>query len=179
MCESIQRDRDIDISAVPILAAGLAEPPSDYCVLTWIQGHIASGQGSEYPTLSSLYATATRDGFGGRLRSQLWATITPRTIMFEKLFARIECTTNPFEVVVAMHECGFTPQVLETLPEAVLTPLQDFISLCQPNPPSSWSDAVLALVGRTDMCDVLQPAKTGQLDASVSSEVGFMIEGGC
>ena len=99
--------------------------------------------------------------------------------MFEKLFARIECTTNPFEVVVAMHECGFTPQVLETLPEAVLTPLQDFISLCQPNPPSSWSDAVLALVGRTDMCGVLQPAKTGQLDASVSSEDGFMIEGGC
>ncbi len=174
--------READSFAVPILAAGLAEPPSDYCILTWIQGHIASGQGTEYPTLSDLYATATRDSFGGRLRTQLWATLTPRTTMFGKLFARIESTINPFEVVMAMHECGFTPQVLETLPEAVLTPLQDFISLCQPNPPSSWPDAVLALVGRTDMCGVLQPAKAGQAlgsDANVSSENWAMIECGC
>ncbi|KAK3904354.1 hypothetical protein C8A05DRAFT_13763 [Staphylotrichum tortipilum] len=147
---------------VPILSAGLVEPPSEYCVLTWIQGHIAMSHGSEYPTLSDLYATATRDGFGGRLRTQLWEALTPRTAMFEKLFARIESTTNPFEVVVAMHECGFTPQVLETLPEAVLTPLQDVISLCQPNPPPSWPHAVLALVNRTDMSGVLQPVKTGQ-----------------
>jgi anaphase-promoting complex subunit 1 len=80
--------------------------------------------------------------------------------MFEKLFSRLGAMTHRSEAVVAMHECGFNPQVLETLPEAVLTPLQDMISICQPNPPPSWPKELLALVSRTDMSGVLQPTKT-------------------
>jgi anaphase-promoting complex subunit 1 len=140
--------------------AGPAEPPSDYCILTWIQGHLATGQGTEYPTLSDLYANTTGDTTGGPLRIQLWASLTPRTIMFERLFAHLGAATNRFEAVLAMHECGFTPHILETLPEAILTVLQDVISICQPNPPLSWPDDLLAFVGRTDMSGVLNPSKT-------------------
>ncbi|KAK4157783.1 hypothetical protein C8A00DRAFT_29321 [Chaetomidium leptoderma] len=148
---------------VPFVVAGLAEPPSAYCILTWIQGHLATDCGADYPTLSDLYATVTRDTVGGRLRNQLWANLTPRTLMFERLFARLRSTTHRFEVVVALHECGFAPQVLETLPEAILTALQDVISICQPNPPTSWSKDLLALVSRSDMSGVLQSTKTGRI----------------
>lgn len=146
--------------------ADLAEPPSEYCILTWIQGHLAASRGTEYPTLSDLYANATRDDLGGRLRGRLWTRLTPRTLMFEKLFARLGATTHRTEAVVAMHECGFTPQILETLPESILTPLQDMISLCQPNPPPSWPKDLLALVSRTDISSVLQPTKTWRVVGS-------------
>ena len=173
--------RDTDYSAVPFVVTGLAEPPSEYCILTWIQGHLATGQGTEYPTLSDLYATATRDGFGGRLRKQLWESLTPRTMMFERLFARLGSTTRRFEVVAAMHDCGFTPQVLETLPEAILTPLQDVISICQPKPPPAWPKELLALINRTDVAGVLQPVKAGRAigsDSSVSANNDLMSECG-
>jgi anaphase-promoting complex subunit 1 len=157
---------DSDNLLVPFTVADLAEPPSDYCILTWIQGHLATSRGTEYPTLSDLFANVTRDVLGGRLRGRLWASLTPRTLMFEKLFARLGVMTHRSEAVVAMHECGFSPQVLETLPEAVLTPLQDMISICQPNPPPSWSKELLALVSRTDMSGVLQPTKTWRVVGS-------------
>lgn len=148
-----------DHCSVPFVVNGIAEPQLDYCILTWIQGHLATGRGTEFPTLPSLYATATGDTLSGSLRKQLWASLTPRIAMFEKLFARLASSVSRFEAVVAMHECGFTPQVLETLPEAVVTPLQDIISICQPNPPLSWSKALLELVSRTDMTAVLRPGK--------------------
>ncbi|KAK4244968.1 hypothetical protein C7999DRAFT_16812 [Corynascus novoguineensis] len=156
----------------PTVLADLAEPPSEYCVLTWIQGHLAGGHGTEYPTLSDLYANATRDRVGGKLRDQLWAMLTPRTLMFERLFASLKTTTHRLEAVAAIHRCGFTPQILETLPEAILTALRDVISTCQPNPPPSWPKELLALVGRTDVSSVLQPTKPWQTlgyDVSVPS----------
>jgi len=80
--------------------------------------------------------------------------------MFQRFFARLGSTSSRFDVVVAMHDCGFTPQILETLPEAILTPLQDVISICQPSPPPSWPEDLLKLVGRPDMCAVLRPRKS-------------------
>ncbi|KAK4101235.1 hypothetical protein N658DRAFT_486268 [Parathielavia hyrcaniae] len=153
----------------PLALAGLAEPPSSYCVLVWIQGHLATGHGAEYPTLSDLYAIATGDTAGGALRKPLWESLTPRTIMFERLFARLGSATHRFEAVVAMHECGFTPQVLETLPEAILAALQDVISICQPNPPGSWLEDLLAFVGRADMSGVLKPTNTSRPHGSGAS----------
>ncbi|EAQ90419.1 hypothetical protein CHGG_02354 [Chaetomium globosum CBS 148.51] len=155
-----QAEPDSADGLVPCVVADLTEPPFDYCILTWIQGHLATDGGTEYPTLSDLYANATRDTLGRKLRQQLWEDLTPRTLMFEKLFGRLGSTTHRIEAVVAMHECGFTPQILETLPEGILTALQDVISICQPNPPPSWPKDLLALVGRTDVSGVLQPAKT-------------------
>lgn len=102
----------------------------------------------------------THDTHTGSLRKDLWASLTPRTIMFGRLFGLLGSSTHRFEVVAAMHKCGFTPQILETLPEAILTPLQDVISISQPNPPASWPKELLALVSRTDMNAVLRAGKT-------------------
>lgn len=62
-------------------------------------------------------------------------------------------------MVEAMQECGMTSHFLETLPEAILVPLQDAISLCQPHPPASWNDELLQLVKRSDISLILAPEK--------------------
>lgn len=86
--------------------------------------------------------------------------------MFEQLFGLLRSSTHRYNAVVAMHECGFTPQILETLPEAILTPLQDIIFMCQPNPPPSWPKELLSLVSRTDISAVLEPGRPWRALAS-------------
>jgi anaphase-promoting complex subunit 1 len=49
--------------------------------------------------------------------------------------------------------------MLETLPEAVLAPLQEAIVQCQMEPPSTWSKALLATVGREDVNILLTPGR--------------------
>ena len=144
----------------PFAVTSLAEPPSDHCVLTWIQESFATGRSTEFPTLSELYTMTTGDAVGGNMRKELWDNLTPRTAMFRRFFSILGSSTQRFEMVVAMHDCGFTPQILETLPEAVLTPFQDIISICQPDPPPSWSKDLLELVHRTDMSTVLRPSRS-------------------
>ena len=88
-----------------------------------------------------------------------WDKIIPRTLIFKRFFKALKRDASAVEMVEAMHECGMTPHFLETLPEAVLVPLQDAISLCQPHPPSSWSNDLLELVKRSDISLVLAPGK--------------------
>lgn len=62
-----------------------------------------------------------------------------------------------------MSRCGFTADILETLPEAILTPLRDAISMCQSRPPTSWSKELLALVHRSDIATMLKRHKPLQV----------------
>ncbi|KAK0725562.1 hypothetical protein B0H67DRAFT_607790 [Lasiosphaeris hirsuta] len=159
----MQAEPESDQDSVVLTQASLKEPVDCYCVLTWIQGHLATNMGTEFPTLAEVYNAATNDDMSTRNpRHRLWNDLAPRTLMFKRLFSHLRPETNYVEMVVAMHQCGFTPQILETLPEAILTPLQDVIFMCQPNPPSSWSRSLLSLVNRTDIGAVLKPGKAGQ-----------------
>ncbi|KAK4195518.1 hypothetical protein QBC40DRAFT_19851 [Triangularia verruculosa] len=159
---ALEMDMDLESvhDLVPTLAAEVVEPPAFFCVLSWIQDHLAYGKGSEFPTLPLVYATGSQDAASGKLRTQLWASLTPRSLMFAKFFGHLGSTTDRYAMVTAMYESGFTPQILETLPEAVLTPLQDIIFMCQPNPPPSWSKELLSLVSRTDISTVLRAERS-------------------
>lgn len=83
--------------------------------------------------------------------------------MFKRFFSSLNSTTTHAEVVELMNQCGFTVDVLETLPEAVLTPLKDAISMCQSRPPTTWSLDLLALVHRSDIGTVLKRHKPSQM----------------
>ncbi|KAM3565588.1 hypothetical protein MY1884_000121 [Beauveria asiatica] len=63
------------------------------------------------------------------------------------------------EMVETMQAQGFTNSILESLPEAILVPLQDAISLCQPHPPTGWPDDLLKLIKRSDMSSLLSSKK--------------------
>lgn len=82
--------------------------------------------------------------------------------MFKRLFSFLTPNTTHMEVVELMYRCGFTVDVLETLPEAVLTPLKDAISMCQSRPPTAWTKELLALVHRSDIATMLKRHKPQQ-----------------
>lgn len=83
--------------------------------------------------------------------------------MFKRFFSSLNSTTTHAEVVELMNQCGFTVDVLETLPEAVLTPLKDAISMCQSRPPTTWSLDLLTLVHRSDIGTVLKRHKPSHM----------------
>lgn len=87
----------------------------------------------------------------------------PRTFMFKRFFSSLTLATTHVEVVELMNRCGFNVDVLEALPEAVLTPLKDAISMCQSRPPTTWSKELLALVHRSDIATMLKRHKTLQV----------------
>lgn len=87
--------------------------------------------------------------------------------MFKRLFEKLTPKTNSVGIVEAMHSAGIDSRVLETLPEAVLTPLKDSIARCQARPPPSWPKDLLELVNRGDVSMILAPSK--KLDKSSAS----------
>jgi anaphase-promoting complex subunit 1 len=80
----------------------------------------------------------------------------PRTLMLKRFLATFTHSMSHAQIVELMYGCGFTAEVLETLPEAVLVPLKDAISMCQARPPSNWFPELLALVHRSDIATVLK-----------------------
>lgn len=85
--------------------------------------------------------------------------------MFKRFFSSLTSSSTYVDVVELMHRCGFTVDILESLPEAVLTTLKDAISMCQARPPTAWSEELLALVHRSDIAMMLKKQK--QLHTSV------------
>lgn len=84
--------------------------------------------------------------------------------LFVRLFEALRAKPDsPVGFVEAMYESGVTPMVLESLPEAVLVPLQDAIAQCQARPPSTWSKDLLELVDRNDIREILS---AGGVDGS-------------
>ncbi|OIW26657.1 putative 20S cyclosome subunit [Coniochaeta ligniaria NRRL 30616] len=135
----------------------ILEPPSNYCVYDWIQSGLSSDTTAPFLTLADIYTTATQDTTKENVRTRLWDSVTPRTLMFAKLFQHLKPARTGREMVEVMFDCGFTPQILETLPEAILVPLQDAIFMCQSEPPTAWPSALLELINRTDVSSMFKP----------------------
>lgn len=92
-------------------------------------------------------------------REESWTKLTPRTAMFVELFHAIEPKLSSPEFVELLFSKGFNSSVLDTLPEAVVTPLREAIGECQNAPPTNWDKALLSLVGREDVNALLYPEK--------------------
>ncbi|KAI0023328.1 hypothetical protein F4780DRAFT_786818 [Xylariomycetidae sp. FL0641] len=121
--------------------------PAYWGVFDWIQVQLSREDRSLLP-LPDIHASIADSSI-------------PHLRMFAMLFKKMDNKKrSPAHFVEAMHESGITPVVLESLPEAVLVPLQDAIFQCQANPPPSWSRGLLDLVKRSDIGSVLT-AKNG------------------
>ncbi|PHH86884.1 hypothetical protein CDD83_9630 [Cordyceps sp. RAO-2017] len=162
----IQEDVDPRHDAELSLQTPLAQPLIRPDILGWIQSRLIGLRGQPCLTLADIYYTYTRLSEANKLEDLRWDTITPRTLMFKRFFKLVRPKTTAVQMVEAMRNCGFTSQVLETLPEAVLAPLQDAISLCQPHPPSEWTQDLLELVKRGDISLVLAPKKRPRVPLS-------------
>ncbi|KAB5526420.1 putative APC1 protein [Coniochaeta sp. 2T2.1] len=153
MQTDISLSTNITLQAIsPIL-----EPQSISCVFDWIQSGLTSEAATPFLTLADIYTRATQDITKANARIRLWDSVTPRTRMFSKLFQKLRPNRTGREMVEAMYDCGFTPQILETLPEAILAPLQDAIFVCQSEPPAAWPSPLLELINRTDVSSMFKP----------------------
>ncbi|EHA50327.1 hypothetical protein MGG_03314 [Pyricularia oryzae 70-15] len=144
------RDSDLDLSPP------LPKPEKIPSILDWVQEQLGGSSGEPFPTLADVYSTATQSHKDG-LDDRRWSNITPRTLMLRNFFRSLASTRSHAETVETLHRCGITGEVLETLPEAIATPLRDAISMCQSHPPQHWPKELLELVNRTDISLILQP----------------------
>jgi anaphase-promoting complex subunit 1 len=122
-------------------------PPSIY---EWMGKCIVEKENMTFLTLEDLCRTRFKFDRNGFASYNMLFSLTPRTVMFNRLFSQLNETSSPVDVVEALHAERFTASILETLPEALLVPLQEAIIDCQMRPPTSWGKSLLSLVGRED-----------------------------
>ncbi|OAA73562.1 hypothetical protein ISF_00463 [Cordyceps fumosorosea ARSEF 2679] len=152
--EVVDEKFDSELNLIP----PIPEPAVKPNVLEWVQNRLLTQQGN-YPSPVDIYsqnANMSGKDSGGDGR---WDVILPRTMMFRRFFNALEVNPTATEMVETMQAQGFTSAILESLPEAILVPLQDAIALCQPHPPKAWPDDLLKLIKRSDMSSLLSPKK--------------------
>lgn len=135
------------------------EPPERPDVFSWIQSRLIQDDRESYPTPGDIFYVNSRLSQSDLSWDNRWDKIVPRTLVFKRFFRIMRRDPTAVEMVEAMQDCGMSSHFLETLPEAILVPLQDAISMCQPHPPSSWSSELLQLVNRTDISLALASSK--------------------
>ncbi|CAN8105306.1 unnamed protein product [Discula destructiva] len=159
----IQIDLDPRNDQVDLTAARLPSPPRLHSIFDWIQSQLAGDKSIGFSTAADVYTVVTQRNVNSEDAYRRWSSVMPRTFMFKRLFSSLTSTTTYVEVVELMSQCGFTVDVLETLPEAVLTPLKDAISMCQSRPPTTWSESLLGLVHRSDIATMLERHKPARM----------------
>ncbi|GJN82637.1 anaphase-promoting complex subunit 1 [Purpureocillium lilacinum] len=167
-------EQKLDITTPEYVSPGRADLRVLLCqIARWLKWHgfwsiyelgIQEDVDSRHDT--DIYFASSRLSEAEKLEDSRWDLITPRTLMMKRFFKIIKPKSTAVQMVEAMRDCGFTSLVLETLPEAVLAPLLDAISLCQPHPPSQWSHELLELVNRSDISLILSSEKRPRLATS-------------
>ncbi|EFY84476.1 20S cyclosome subunit (APC1/BimE), putative [Metarhizium acridum CQMa 102] len=155
----IQEDVDSRHDSELNLRPAIPQPPVRPDIFEWIQSRLSGVRGKPCMTPADIYYASSRVSEAEKLQDKRWDAITTRTLMFKRFFKIIRPKSTAVEMVEAMQDCGFTNFILETLPEAVLAPLQDAISLCQPHPPSQWPHHLLDLVRRSDISLIVKPSR--------------------
>ncbi|KAM0262455.1 hypothetical protein ACHAQJ_001709 [Trichoderma viride] len=155
----IQEDVDPRHDEELRLKSPISEPSARPDLLEWIQSRFVGLRSQHYVIPADIFYAAAQLSEPDKITDSRWNSILPRTLMFKRFFRLVKPNTTAVQMVEAMKDCGLTNHVLETLPEAILIPLQDAIALCQPHPPSSWSDEMLELVKRTDISLILASSK--------------------
>jgi anaphase-promoting complex subunit 1 len=132
------------------------EPFDCPSIYDWIQASLTKRALMPFLTLPEL-VTGRLSKAPGDPRD--WSSLTPRTLLFAQFFSSMQSSWSPAQFVEALSSAGMGIQLLETLPEAVLAPLQEAIVQCQTEPPTTWSKSLLTMVGREDVNMLLTPGQ--------------------
>ncbi|KAL2072126.1 hypothetical protein VTL71DRAFT_11469 [Oculimacula yallundae] len=149
---------NVDYDIESPMSSPIPEPFDCPSVYDWIQASLRARCLTPYMTLSELVATRSPSVNSTSNRGQ-WLQLTPRTLLFERLFSTMQLKWTSQQIVEALSSAGADQLVLETLPEAVLAPLQEAIVKSQAEPPATWNKELLALVGREDIGMLLTPGQ--------------------
>lgn len=146
---------------------GIPEPESIPNISDWVRLRLIGMQSDSFPSLRDVFAVLSQQNHKDATRGDaVWSEVTPRTLMFRRVFEETKSTDSSARVVEAMYKCGFTLAILDSLPEGMATPFQDAITRCQQRPPSHWTKELYELVGRGDMNTVLKNDSQAALGVS-------------
>lgn len=150
--------RDTNNCIVSLATKGPRQPRQPDSVYEWIQQSLISRTNVPFLTLSDIQKKWT-NATNGRSAGYAWAKVAPRTAMFVRLFSVIRPDMTSAEFVEAMLSAGMDNLVLETFPEAISAPMREAIAECQMQPPVSWNEHLLSLIGRDDLNSLAQRRK--------------------
>ncbi|KAG0647308.1 Anaphase-promoting complex subunit 1 [Hyphodiscus hymeniophilus] len=146
----------LDFDAVLQVESPPQEPFDCPSIYDWIQACILKHALTPFLTIPELVATRTSKPPEDPRELSI---LTPRTLMFTVFFSSMQSNWTSAQFVEALSSAGMDTQLLETLPEAVLAPLQEAIVQCQTEPPTTWSKDLLAMIGREDVNMLLTPGQ--------------------
>jgi anaphase-promoting complex subunit 1 len=135
----------------------ISQPAQRPDIVGWIQTCLLGNRATYYRTPADIFYASARLPEADKRFDSRWDALIPRITMFRQFFKLVRPTSSAVEIVEALRDSGMTPHILQTLPEALLVPLQDAISICQPHPPSTWSKDLLELVKRSDISYIIAP----------------------
>lgn len=159
VCSNFDEIDNHSNSSIVILATkGPRQPRQPDSIYEWIQQSLISRKNLPFMTLGDILKKWSAPA-NGRSSSDGCAKIAPRTAMFASLSATIRPDMTSTEFVEAMLSAGMDSLVLETLPEAISAPMREAIAECQAQPPLSWNEDLLHLVGRDDLISLAQKRK--------------------
>lgn len=147
------------------------DPPSVY---DWIHQCIIQRQSSPFMTIADVAARNSPSGntMGSPIES--WSDLTRRTLLLGNFLQKLKVHTSSIQFIENILFAGVDTSMLDTLPEAVAAPLREAMLDCQTQPPTTWGEELLDLVGRDDVNMLLslnQRKKT--LNSSVMVSISF------
>lgn len=142
---------DLRMSMVPTMAQPF-EPPS---IFTFIENRLCRKTNSGFLTLLDLVSNLGGDTNSQMIRSRHLQSqltdMTPKTASVVNYLMQADGNASAAEKVRLMLACGFTVEMVQTLPEGVSASLYESIAGCQAEPPSSWTKNLLELIDRDDL----------------------------
>ncbi|KAM3422225.1 hypothetical protein BST61_g2590 [Cercospora zeina] len=135
------------VATVPQL--GFLERPVN--VYQWYETALKTEHPDCFPSLYSI-ARLGVDGTNAKVSEVTANALTPRLVaLSDLLIASNGLAASPTRIVQLLIEKKFTIVTLETLPESIAAPLMEAIVRCEREPPTTWRNDLLELVGRADL----------------------------
>ncbi|KAK4890738.1 Anaphase-promoting complex subunit 1 [Elasticomyces elasticus] len=138
------------VKSTPARAAQVQIMDAPVGVFQWFEHAIVYCSTESYPTLPVI---AGLDGSVASSAAFLRAAnaLTPRIGALNGLLAATAgLTVGAVPTVELMAVHGLDNDMLETLPQAIAAPFMDAMSHCERDPPTTWPDNLLDLIGRDD-----------------------------
>ncbi|KHJ32651.1 putative negative regulator of mitosis negative regulator of mitosis [Erysiphe necator] len=137
------------------IKSNIKQPYDCPSIYNWIQRSLMTRSSCPFITIPNMGCNSIR--ISDKYANELCSRLTPRTLILKKFFDLVTPDWTPTQVVQSFSQAGGDIQILDTLPEAILVPLQEAITRCQSDPSSTWNSKLLALVGREDVNISLTP----------------------
>ncbi|KAK3618651.1 Anaphase-promoting complex subunit 1 [Elasticomyces elasticus] len=138
------------VKSAPARAVQVQVMDAPIGVYQWFEHAIVHCSTENYPTLSviaGLDAGVAPSAAFNRTANAL----TPRICALNGLLAATAgLTVGAVPTVELMAVHGLDNDMLETLPQAIAAPFMDAMSHCERDPPTTWPDNLLNLIGRDD-----------------------------